>query len=39
MGGRLCNAGTCFVIDFREMCLTVCGKFISNLGVIAGYVD
>ena len=29
----------CLKNAFCEMCFTVCGEFIPNLGVIAGYVD
>ena len=33
------GARACLKNAFREMCFTVCGEFIPNLGVIAGYVD
>ena len=29
----------CLKIAFRQMCVTICGKFDSNEGGIAGYVD
>ncbi len=29
----------CLKNAFCEMCFTVCGEFIPNLGVIVGYVD
>ena len=33
------HSGACLKNTFCEMCFTVCGEFIQNLGVIAGYVD
>ena len=29
----------CLKIAFPEMCVTVCGRFVSNLRGAAGYVD
>ena len=29
----------CLKIAFREMCVPVCGRFVSNEGGVAGYVD
>ena len=43
-----CDVGTlywkwytrvCLKIAFREMCVPVCGRFVSNEGGVAGYVD
>ncbi len=36
--GKACTRA-CLKNAFCEMCFTVCGEFIPNLGVIVGYVD
>ena len=33
------HSRACLKITFRQMCVTICGKFDSNEGGIAGYVD
>ena len=35
----LTPARACLKIAFREMCIQVCGRFASNEGDVAGYVD
>ena len=32
-------ARACLKIAFRELCVQVCGRFASNEGDVAGYVD
>nr|WP_308627532.1 DUF6783 domain-containing protein [uncultured Eisenbergiella sp.] len=29
----------CLKIAFRQLCVTICGRFAPNEGIVVGYVD
>ena len=33
------TARACLKIAFCKMCFTFCGRFVPNLGGVAGYID